>query len=192
VRVSYWPRCEVPTCAGNVCQPRNCGRVVLALSLTGCGPGAAIGISTAFRVTVLEPHRRSMPLYGSAFREGFGMKIALSALVGSLWLCTAVPVAQAAPCLIVTLTGSGGGPPTFNGLAGPGTLVQYGDDGNSCNVMKMQFDAGRGSNMRLSQIGVPVEQLTAICFTHMHNGPHRRVRRHSSVTLALQLDGAES
>jgi ribonuclease Z len=109
-----------------------------------------------------------MPLYCSAFREGFAMKIALSALVGSLWLCTAVPVAQAAPCLIVTLTGSGGGPPTFNGLAGPGTLVQYGDDGNNCNVMKMQFDAGRGSNMRLSQIGVPVEQLTAIFFTHMH------------------------
>jgi ribonuclease Z len=109
-----------------------------------------------------------MPLNCSAFREGFAMKIALSALVGSLWLCTAVPVAQAAPCLIVTLTGSGGGPPTFNGLAGPGTLVQYGDDGNNCNVMKMQFDAGRGSNMRLSQIGVPVEQLTAIFFTHMH------------------------
>lgn len=78
------------------------------------------------------------------------------------------PIVEAAPCLIVTLTGSMGGPPTFNGLAGPGTLVQYGDTGSNCNVVKMQFDAGRGTNMRLSQIGVPVEQLTAIFFTHMH------------------------
>jgi len=61
-----------------------------------------------------------------------------------------------------------GGPPTFNGLAGPGTLVQYGDTGSNCNTVKMQFDAGRGTNMRLSQVGLPVEQLTAIFFTHMH------------------------
>jgi ribonuclease Z len=32
----------------------------------------------------------------------------------------------------------------------------------------MQFDAGRGTNMRLSQIGVPEWQLNAIFFTHMH------------------------
>ena len=61
-----------------------------------------------------------------------------------------------------------GGPPTFNGLAGPGTLVQYGDDNNNCNAVKMQFDAGRGTNMRLSQVGVPEWQLNAIFFTHMH------------------------
>ena len=85
-----------------------------------------------------------------------------------VWLCAAIPTAQAAPCLIVTLTGSGGGPPTFNGLAGPGTLVRYGDDGNNCNAVKMQFDAGRGTNMRLSQIGVPPDQLNAMFFTHMH------------------------
>jgi hypothetical protein len=30
------------------------------------------------------------------------------------------PAAQAAPCLVVTLTGTSG-PPPFNGLAGPGT-----------------------------------------------------------------------
>lgn len=90
------------------------------------------------------------------------------ALVSSIWFSVAVPTAEAAPCLIVTLTGSMGGPPTFNGLAGPGTLVRYGDDGNNCNAVKMQFDAGRGTNMRLSQIGVPVGQLNAIFFTHMH------------------------
>jgi ribonuclease Z len=95
------------------------------------------------------------------------MKIVLF-LVGSVYLFAAIPAAQAAPCLIVTLTGSMGGPPTFNGLAGPGTLVQYGNDGNSCNAVKMQFDAGRGTNMRLSQVGVPEWQLNAIFFTHMH------------------------
>jgi ribonuclease Z len=96
------------------------------------------------------------------------MKIVLSVLVGSVLLCAAMPTAQAAPCLVATLTGSMGGPPTFNGLAGPGTLVQYGDTDSNCNAVKMQFDAGRGTNMRLSQIGVSVEQLNAIFFTHMH------------------------
>jgi ribonuclease Z len=76
------------------------------------------------------------------------MKIVLFLLVAAAWLCTGIPVAQSAPCLIVTLTGSGGGPPTFKGLAGPGTLVQYGDDSNHCNAVKLQFDAGRGTNNR--------------------------------------------
>lgn len=96
------------------------------------------------------------------------MKIVLSILLGSTWMCAALPTAQAAPCLVVTLTGTGGGPPTFNGLAGPGTLVQYGDDSNDCNALRMQFDAGRGTNMRLSQIGVSEHQVDAIFFTHMH------------------------
>jgi ribonuclease Z len=96
------------------------------------------------------------------------MQIALFLFFSIASLCAALPNAQAAPCLIVTLTGSGGGPPTFNGLAGPGTLVRYGDDGNNCNAVKMQFDAGRGTNMRLSQLGVSPDQLNAIFFTHMH------------------------
>ena len=96
------------------------------------------------------------------------MKLVFAVFVAAVWMCTAMPSVEAAPCLIVTLTGSMGGPPTFNGLAGPGTLMQYGDDSNSCNAVKMQFDAGRGTNMRLSQIGVPEWQLNAIFFTHMH------------------------
>jgi len=96
------------------------------------------------------------------------MKIVLSALLAITGLCVAAPIAHAAPCLMVTVTGSGGGPPTFNGLAGPGTLLQYGDDSNNCNQVRMQFDAGRGTNMRLSQLSVPVEQLDAVFFTHMH------------------------
>jgi len=96
------------------------------------------------------------------------MNVVYCVFVAAAWLCMGMPAARAAPCLIVTLTGSGGGPPTFNGLAGPGTLVRYGDDSNDCNAVKMQFDAGRGTNMRLSQIGVGEDQLTAMFFTHMH------------------------
>jgi ribonuclease Z len=80
-----------------------------------------------------------------------------------------VATAEAAPCLIVTLTGTQSGPPAFSGLAGAGTLVRYGDDANNCGAVKLQFDAGRGTNMRLSQVGVLPGQLNAIFFTHMHS-----------------------
>jgi ribonuclease Z len=80
-----------------------------------------------------------------------------------------VATTQAAPCLIVTLTGTQSGPPAFNGLAGAGTLVRYGDDANNCGAVKLQFDAGRGTNMRLSQVGVLPGQLNAVFFTHMHS-----------------------
>ena len=91
------------------------------------------------------------------------------ALVGGMWFIAAVPMAEAAPCLMVTLTGTQGGPSVFNGQAGAGTLVRYGDDSNNCGAVKLQFDAGRGTNMRLSQIGVSPVQLNAIFFTHMHS-----------------------
>src|SRR5215208_5057107 len=91
------------------------------------------------------------------------------ALIGSVLFVAAVPTAQAAPCLSVTLTGTQSGPPVFNGQAGAGTLVRYGEDSNDCGALKLQFDAGRGTNMRLSQIGVPPGQLNAIFFTHMHS-----------------------
>jgi ribonuclease Z len=91
------------------------------------------------------------------------------AVVGSIWFLNGVTIAEAAPCLIVTLTGTMGGPPEFNGLAGPGTLVRYGDDANDCGAVKMQFDAGRGTLMRLSQLNVPPVQINAVFFTHMHS-----------------------
>src|SRR5437870_10431013 len=93
------------------------------------------------------------------------------ALVGGMWFAASVPMAQAAPCLMVTLTGTQSGPSVFNGQAGAGTLVRYGDDSNDCGAMKLQFDAGRGTNMRLSQIKVTPVQLYTIFFTHMH-GDH--------------------
>src|SRR5438045_367599 len=93
------------------------------------------------------------------------------ALVGCVWLASFVPMAEAAPCLMVTLTGTQSGPSVFNGQAGAGTLVRYGDDSNDCGAMKLQFDTGRGTNLRLSQINVTPVQLNAIFFTHMH-GDH--------------------
>src|SRR5215471_6631661 len=85
-------------------------------------------------------------------------------------LLLAAPVVSAAPCLIVSLTGTNGGPQQpFNGLASAGTLVRYGDDVDNCGSVKLQFDTGRGTTMRLSQLGVGTEQLNAVFFTHMHN-----------------------
>jgi ribonuclease Z len=94
-------------------------------------------------------------------------KIALAGVV----FAAVTTAARAAPCLIVTLTGTQGGPTVFNGQAGAGTMVSYGDDSDNCGAMKLQFDAGRGTTMRLSQIKVTPVQLTAIFLTHIH-GDH--------------------
>jgi ribonuclease Z len=106
-------------------------------------------------------HRRSS--------KAVGRLLIVLALVSGTGVACGVPTAQAAPCLLVTLTGTQGGPPAFNGLAGPGTLVRYGDDGDNCGAVKLQFDVGRGTTMRLSQLRISPEQLNAVFFTHMHN-----------------------
>ena len=93
------------------------------------------------------------------------------ALIAGMWFAASVPMAEAAPCLVVTLTGTQSGPSVFNGQAGAGTLVRYGDDSNDCGAIKLQFDTGRGTNMRLSQLNVTPVQLNAIFYTHMH-GDH--------------------
>jgi ribonuclease Z len=90
-------------------------------------------------------------------------------LAAGAWLLLAAHAVHAAPCLLVTVTGALGGPPNFNGMAGPGTLVRYGDDSNGCGAVKLQFDAGRATSVRLSQLGVTPDQLNAIFFTHMHS-----------------------
>jgi len=48
-------------------------------------------------------------------------------------------------------------------------LVSYGDDTDNCGTMRLQFDSGRGTLLRLSQINVLSSQVNAIFFTHMHN-----------------------
>src|SRR3954454_4849162 len=85
------------------------------------------------------------------------LAFALAALLSAMGPVSASK-AHAAPCLVVTLTGTSG-PPPFNGLAGPGTLVRYGDDVNDCRAVLLQFDAGRGTVMRLSQVGIQPSQL---------------------------------
>lgn len=95
-------------------------------------------------------------------------KFCLATALLAIFVLAASPKANAAPCLAVTLTGTGA-PPAFEGLAGPGTLVRYGDETNNCSAILMQFDVGRGTLMRLSQVGVQAAQLNAVFFTHMHS-----------------------
>jgi ribonuclease Z len=63
--------------------------------------------------------------------------IVIGFVAGAL-LLIATPLAHAAPCLIVTITGAGAGPQVFQGQAGPGTLIRYGDDGDNCNAVKRE------------------------------------------------------
>jgi ribonuclease Z len=61
----------------------------------------------------------------------------------------------------IVLTGTGV-PLVSPDRAGPGTLVRRGS-------VTMQFDAGRGTVMRLTEAGVPLPQLTALFVTHHHS-----------------------
>jgi len=111
----------------------------------------------------------------NCFTRGLAMQMnrrptrwAVSLVLSAAFLGTA-PAANAEPCLKITLTGTQGGPPVFKGQAGAGTLVQYGDSDNSCNEVALQFDAGRGTTQRLSELNMPVGKLAAIFVTHMHS-----------------------
>jgi len=93
----------------------------------------------------------------------------LPIFVAVLASCFFVQQAAAAQCLKITLTGTQGGPPVFQGQAGSGTLVQYGDEENNCAAVNLQFDTGRGTTQRLSEAKTPVGKLDAIFLTHMHS-----------------------
>lgn len=96
-----------------------------------------------------------------------------------MWIGNSAPVAAvimlwsspvlAESCLKITLTGTQGGPPVFQGQAGAGTLVQYGAKDKGCGDIRLQFDAGRGTTQRLSQMRVPVGTLDAVFLTHLHS-----------------------
>jgi ribonuclease Z len=62
---------------------------------------------------------------------------------------------------IVTLTGTGVPHPS-PGRAGPGVLVRAGETA-------LQFDAGRGTVLRLADAGVAAHQLDALFITHVHS-----------------------
>jgi ribonuclease Z len=61
----------------------------------------------------------------------------------------------------VTLTGTGVPHPS-PGRAGPGVLVRHRDTA-------LQFDAGRGTMIRLAEVGTGAHQLDALFVTHVHS-----------------------
>jgi len=63
--------------------------------------------------------------------------------------------------LEVILTGTGT-PIPFPGRAGPGCLVRYGD-------ILLQFDVGRGTAIRLAELGTGPARLSAVFLTHHHS-----------------------
>lgn len=94
---------------------------------------------------------------------GIGLSMALTACAQG------VVQAPSDTCLEVTLTGTQGGPPAVNGLAGSGTLVRFGDVANGCGDVLLQFDAGRGTTERLSQLDISPNDLDAVFLTHIHS-----------------------
>ncbi len=97
------------------------------------------------------------------------MKKHLLQLYTVVLMSFAAAPAFAEQCLQITLTGTQGGPPVFQGQAGAGTLVQYGTVESNCSDINLQFDTGRGTTQRLSQAKTPVGKLHAIFLTHMHS-----------------------
>ena len=93
----------------------------------------------------------------------------LTCLVLPLAACAQDSEIAAEQCLEVTLTGTQGGPPAVNGLAGAGTLVRFGEVSNNCGDVLLQFDAGRGTTERLSQLGISPNQIDAVFLTHVHS-----------------------
>ncbi|MFI5045276.1 MAG: MBL fold metallo-hydrolase [Acidimicrobiales bacterium] len=61
----------------------------------------------------------------------------------------------------VTLTGTGV-PHPAPGRAGPGVLVRHGE-------VALQFDAGRGTMIRLAEAGTMAHELDALFVTHVHS-----------------------
>ncbi len=61
----------------------------------------------------------------------------------------------------VTITGTGV-PHLAPGRAGPGVLIEHGN-------VRLQFDAGRATALRLTEAGVKMNQLTALFITHHHS-----------------------
>ena len=47
--------------------------------------------------------------------------------------------------------------------------MRYGDEANNCGDVVMQFDAGRGTNQRWSQLGLPTGAVRAVFLTHLHS-----------------------
>lgn len=80
------------------------------------------------------------------------------------------------PCTDVFLTGTSGGPAAVFGNAQSGVFIRSGHSGNGCNSERLQFDAGRGTLLKLSLVPastppgfVTPPSLTALFLTHGHS-----------------------
>jgi ribonuclease Z len=95
------------------------------------------------------------------------MRISAWTLFFGLVLAGVVPgtsPAQTAPpgqAFRVTLLGTGTPNPNVERF-GPSTLVEVGNQ-------KLLFDVGRGATIRLTQLGVPLRDVTAVFVTHLHS-----------------------
>lgn len=85
----------------------------------------------------------------------------ISRLSLSLALVAVLPWSASAQALTVTLLGTGS-PILIAERSGPSILVE-------ANGRKLLFDVGRGAALRLWQSGVPLRDVSAVFFTHLHS-----------------------
>ena len=82
-------------------------------------------------------------------------------LAAAVALTVLLPAAVYAQQITVTLLGTGCPAPVMNRF-GPSTLVDAGGE-------RLLFDAGRGSLQRLSQLGVPWQEVGGLFLMHLHS-----------------------
>ncbi|HAF13556.1 MAG TPA: MBL fold metallo-hydrolase, partial [Blastocatellia bacterium] len=78
-----------------------------------------------------------------------------------IFLILLIPVSTCAQSFKVTLLGTGTPIPMVERF-GPSILVEAGSE-------KLLFDCGRGAAIRLWQLHIPMRDVTAVFFTHLHS-----------------------
>ena len=91
----------------------------------------------------------------------FDMTKLVTRLLSGALIVAVAPCCAFAQALTVTLLGTGS-PILLPQRSGPSILVE-------ANGQKLLFDVGRGAAGRLWQSGVPLRDVTAVFFTHLHS-----------------------
>ncbi len=78
-----------------------------------------------------------------------------------IFLILLIPITAGSQTLKVTLLGTGTPVPIIERF-GPSILVEAGSE-------KLLFDCGRGASVRLWQLHIPMRDVTAVFFTHLHS-----------------------
>lgn len=89
------------------------------------------------------------------------MRMLAMSLLLAVVIAAVLPGRASSQAIKVTLLGTGGPPPAMNRF-GPSTLVEAAGQ-------RLVFDAGRGSLLRLAQIGLPLGNIDALFLTHLHS-----------------------